>query len=66
MEIKLFYLGYFESEYKGQTYKVYRFIDPSSLTIIYGSNLNANLKENTIVQCKIGIKRNKLVVEEII
>lgn len=66
MKIKLYYLGSFESEFQNQKYKVSRFIDPNSLTIIYGTNLDVILKDNTIVECIIGIKRNKLVVEKVL
>lgn len=66
MKIKLYYLGSFESEFQNKKYKVSRFLDLNSLTIIYGSNLDVNLKDNTIVDCIINIKRNKLVVEKVL
>lgn len=66
MNVKLVYFGEFESNLNGQTFKIKRFVDPQTLTILYGTNLEPNLEEGKLYNCKIGIKRNKLVVIKII
>ena len=66
MNVKLIYFGEFESEYKGQKFYIKRFVDQQSLNIIYGTNLNVELEEGKLYNCRVEIKRNKLVVTEVL
>lgn len=67
MNVKLVYFGSFENEFNGQKYNIVRFVS-ENLDILYGNNIEykEELIEGNIYLCKIGIKRNKLVVQEII
>lgn len=64
MQIKLIYLGYFETEFKGKEYKVYNFLHPASMTILSGTNLE--LKKDLILDndynCEIAYQRGKMKV----
>lgn len=64
MSVKLIYLGYFETEFKGENYKIYQFLHPNSMSIISGTNLE--LKKELILDtdynCEIALRRNKIKV----
>lgn len=64
MQLTLLYLDCFESEFKGKTYKVYRFIDPNTLTIITGTDLNVVYVPYKSYKCLVEFKNNKLKVIE--
>lgn len=66
MNVKLVYFGEFESTLNGVTFKIKRFVDPQTLTILYGTNLEETLEEGKMYTCTISIKRNKLVVVKVI
>ena len=67
MNVKLVYMGSFENELNGNKYNISRFIT-ENLQILYGTNLETKepLKDGQIYVCKIAIKRNKLIVQEVI
>lgn len=64
MQLNLAFIDSFESEFNGATYKIYQFIDPKSLTIISGTNLElkGKLEQWKIYSCTIDLRRNKLKV----
>lgn len=62
MELTLIFLDSFESELKGKTYNIFRFLDPNSLTIITGTDLNQSFVPYKEYKCMIEFKNNKLKV----
>lgn len=62
MELKLVYLDCFESDFNGKKYCIYQFLDPSSLTILTGTDLNLSFEPYKIYSCIVEFKRNKLKV----
>ena len=66
MEMKLLFLDTFESEFKGKKYCVYRFLDPTSLNVISGTDLNLSFVQYQIYKCKLEWRNNKLKVIEVI
>lgn len=66
MKLKLIFLDSFESEYKENRYFISRFIDPSSLTIITGTNLNLSFEPYKVYNCVVewNSKKGKLKVVE--
>lgn len=53
MKLKLIFLDSFESEYDGNKYLISRFVDPSSLTVITGVNLNLSFTPYKVYNCLI-------------
>lgn len=66
MKLKLIYLDCFESKLKDKTYCVYRFLDPNSLQVITGTDLNLSLEEYKLYDCQLVWKSNKLKVISIV
>lgn len=66
MKLKLVYLDCFESEFKGKKYFIYRFLDPNSLNIITGTDLNLTFEPYNTYNCVIEFKSNKLKVTSIL
>lgn len=64
MQLTLLFLDSFESEFKGKTYKVYRFIDPNTLIVINGTDLNDVYVPYKSYKCLVEFKNNKLKVIE--
>lgn len=72
MKLKLVYVNTFDSEFKDNTYYIYQFVDPQTLSIlnysVSASESSALLnKLDTLVignayQCTITIKKNKLSI----
>lgn len=54
-----------ETEFNGQHYNIYNFVDPKSLQIIRGTNLEVQLKEFESYDCDIRINRGKLKVTKV-
>lgn len=53
MEIKLIFLDSFESEFKEQKYLISRFLDPKTMTILSGTNLNLSFVQYKVYDCVI-------------
>lgn len=53
MKLKLIFLDSFESEYENNKYLISRFVDPSSLTVITGVNLNLSFTPYKVYNCLI-------------
>lgn len=66
MKLKLIYLDCFESRLKDKTYCVYRFLDPNSLQVICGTDLNLSLEQYKLYDCQMIWKSNKLKVASIL
>lgn len=62
MKINLLFLDSFESEFKGKNYKVFRFLDKQSLTILSGTDLKGDFTQFKPYECTIEWKNNKLKV----
>lgn len=63
---ELAFVESFISDFKGRQYEIFTFIDPTSLSVIRGSNLiNGTLEKGKIYQCTLGWKNNKLTVESV-
>lgn len=69
IEKNLVYMGCFESDFKGNKYTIYQFIDVNSMTLLTGSNLNDNIDLSAYVgkeiTCYLAIKGNKIKVDSI-
>lgn len=58
MKRDLIFLGQFTSEFNGSKYEMFRFVDPITLRMFYGTNLTiSNLKENKTYQCTLVYRR---------
>lgn len=66
MKLKLIYLDCFESRLKDKTYCVYRFLDPNSLQVICGTDLNLSLEPYKLYECQLVWKSNKLKITSIL
>lgn len=66
MKLKLIFLDSFETEFKDTKYLISRFVDPSSLTIITGTNLNLSFEPYKVYNCLIewNPKKGKFKVVE--
>lgn len=53
MDIKLIFLDSFESKYKDKTYLISRFLDPKSMTLLYGTDLNLSFVQYKVYDCTI-------------
>lgn len=62
MQFNLFFLDSFDSEFKGKTYTIYRFLDVQSLQIISGTNLKGDFEQYKLYKCRIEWNHNKLKV----
>lgn len=62
MKLKLIYLDSFETEFKGEKYSIYRFLDPNSLNVLSGTNLNLSFIQYKTYECTIEYRNNKLKV----
>lgn len=66
MKLKLIYLDSFESKLKDKTYNIYRFLDPNSLQVLTGTDLNVSLEEYKLYDCQLIWKSNKLKIVSIV
>lgn len=65
--MQLIFVETYHSDFNGNSYEIYNFVDPQSLTIIRGTNLSVeSLEVGKMYKCTIVYKRNKLVVSDII
>lgn len=62
MELNLYLLEIWESDFQGKHYKMFRFIDKQSLTIINGTDLQGNLKVGNTYKCNVIYKNKSLKV----
>lgn len=58
------FLEAFKGKNKKGEYTCFKFVDPSSLQILAGFNLNINPKKYDFVNCKLDYNYGKLVVVE--
>lgn len=65
--LELVFLDSFISEFKGENYEIFSFVEPKTLDILRGTNLKYdNVEKGKKYACKIDYKRGKLVVSEIL
>lgn len=62
VKIKLVYLDCFESDFKDKKYTIYRFLDPNTLSVLSGTNLNLSFIQYKTYECVVEWKNNKLKV----
>lgn len=62
MNFNLFYLDSFDTEFKGKTYKIFRFLDVQSLQIISGTDLKGEFEQYKMYKCRVEWKNKKLKV----
>lgn len=62
MKINLVFLDSFDTEFKGNNYKIFRFLDPQSLNILSGTNLKDTYEQYKTYNCIVEFKNNKLKV----
>lgn len=65
MKLELVYLDCFETEFKDQKYCVYRFLEPQSLQVLTGTNLNLSLEQYKHYIAIVEWKNRKLKVTSI-
>lgn len=65
MFINLIFLDTFDSEFKGKTYKIFRFMDPNSLQVLSGTDLKGAYEVYKIYKCKVEYTHNKLKVVDV-
>ena len=64
--MELLFVDSFISDFKGRQYEIFTFVDPTSLSIIRGTNIiNGTLEKGKIYKCTIGYKNNRLIVESV-
>lgn len=66
MKLKLIFIDSFDSEFKGKNYTIYRFVDPTSLSIITGNNLAGKYEPYKLYECMIEFKNNKFKVTSVL
>lgn len=65
--LNLILLDSFISEFKGENYEIFSFVEPNTLQIIRGTNLKYDsIDKGKKYSCKIDYKRGKLIVSEIL
>ena len=64
LTIKLVFLEAFKGTSKKGDYTCFRFVDPSSLQVLVGFNLNIKPKKGEFVNCKLDLQNGKLIVIE--
>lgn len=62
MNAKLLYVTCFDSEFKGNSFKLYQFFDKYTLQIFYGTNIKGDLKELKEYDCTLVANGKKLKV----
>ena len=65
MKLELVYLDCFETEFKDQKYRVYRFLEPQSLQVLTGTNLNLSFEQYKHYIAIVEWKNRKLKVTSI-
>lgn len=67
MKIKLVYVDGFDTIFKDNTYYIYQFVDPQTLTIINYSTMVKldKLVVGNLYDCILTIKKNKLSIQSI-
>lgn len=58
------FLEAFEGKNKKGKYQCFRFVDPSSLQVLVGFNLNIKPEKGQFVNCKLDYRFGRLVVIE--
>lgn len=62
MDLKLMFLDCFDSEFKDKNYKIFRFVDLQSLSIISGTDLEGEFEPYKVYNCHVEWKHNKFKV----
>lgn len=68
MKLTLMFLESYDFKPKDsdKVIKMFVFVDPQSLTILTGSNLDKTLKKYEMYDCSVELKANKLKVKSIL
>lgn len=62
---KMILVDVFESDFKGNHYKISRFVDVETLNLYSGTNLNLELEKGKIYACTLDYKNGKIVVSNV-
>ncbi len=62
---KMILVDVFESDFKGNHYKISRFVDIETLSLYSATNLNLNLEVGKIYACTLDYKKGKIVVTSV-
>lgn len=62
---KMIFVDAFESDFKGNHYKISRFVDVETLNLYSATNLNLELEKGKIYACTLDYKNGKLVVSDV-
>ena len=62
IEREMILADHFESEFRGNKYNIYRFVEPETLSIYTATNIEGEFEIGETYTCQVGFKRNKLVV----
>lgn len=59
---KMICVSYFENEFKGKDYKIYRFLDKETMNIYSATNIEGDFDIGKEYVCDLAFKRSKIVV----
>lgn len=59
---KMICVSYFENEFKGKKYKIYRFLEKETMNIYSATNIEFEFDVGKEYMCDLAFKRNKIVV----
>lgn len=59
---KMVCVSYFENEFKGKEYEIYRFLDKDTMNIYSATNIEGNFEVGKEYICDLAFKRSKIVV----
>lgn len=59
---KMLFVDSFESEFRGNHYKIDRFVDLETLNIYSATNIKGDFQNGKVYTCTLNYKNNKLVV----
>lgn len=62
---KMLFVDIFESDFKGNHYKVSRFVDIETLNIYSATNLDLDVEKGKVYICTLDYKKGKLVVSNV-
>lgn len=65
IERKMIFVDTFESDFKGNHYKILRFFDVETLNLYSATNLNLELEKGKFYTCTLDYKKGKIVVSDV-
>lgn len=62
---KMILVDVFESDFKGNHYKISRFLDIETLNLYSATNLNLELEKGKLYACTLDYKKGKIIVSNV-